>query len=286
LICDTHEGDILAHIAKSLEAALECQAKPYIITSGSLYIGTAILGTKFHLFVNNKKYESLPQDVFMACMRNIDAHSSSLSRILDLAAYDGEPSSINSMRDLRKMLISAKLSAQDRETILTLAVNLSFQVPFWVFNYVNIMSAISLISRPEEPISSSIPMHHSMLLTDDRIEEVLSAFGVNAPTFLFMSSTRYDVTEEGLAPLKGVSARWVPLVDAVLDMKKLMSERYITQPKALPSSSNATIRTFNEATRLKELKSSLITLALSGPDSDIPSEKKDIPKNDDNVDFF
>lgn len=284
IVSATTEGDILAHICKTAQISLEAQAKPYVITSGNVYVGTAILGTKFHLTIGNKTFSPLENSEFADLIRDVDAHTASLRRILEMC---GHTESVRSMRHLRDVVLIAKLSSLEVDQITDLAAKLSFTQPYWSFNYVNIIAAISLLLDSSKKIDVDIPMHPNFLFTKDRTEEVLSAFGINAPSFNFPSATKYMILEKPFSDLKSINMRWVPISDAVADFKRSITEGYITQPKSAPTSSNAAVRTFTEKQKIEDLKRMLQDLT-KAKGMFVDSSVKDLPpqKQDESVDFF
>lgn len=286
LISTTAEGSILAHIAKCVDISLQAQAKPFIITSINQYIGTAILGSEFTIYVELDKFEPMETPAFEKTLVNVDSHSAALQKIIEVASLEGDDRYPATMRHLRHILISKPLQDDERKEILSQAVNLSFIEEYWSFNSVNLENTLNLLIDPTQNISIRVPMNPEYLLTLDRYEEVLSAFGVNAPSFNFPGTTRYAFGEKPFKDLNKLVVKWLPVPEAINELKRVILEKCIYQPRGNIAQANATIRVFSDKKMVNDLKEQIIKL--SGFAKEVPEAiaQEKVEEKEESVDFF
>jgi hypothetical protein len=130
------------------------------------------------------------------------------------------------MRGLSVIVSGEKIDDIERQSIVKAAYNLSFKNKYWSTSVANIRYMMVFIRNPEKVIGEDIPMHPKFLFSNDRVEQILCAFGHQAPTFMITNAAKCVLTSK--EPPKNFHVRTATVETAVLDMKYIMENGYIT----------------------------------------------------------
>lgn len=195
----TNHGQELSHLAKVMEISMETQSVCYPVITGGTYEGAILLGYGYKIVHGEHVY--VPGDKLNDIVLNSYSHSASLKGILDILGSDAmETDSIPmTMRALAKRCALAKLSVTEKEKIKSLAKSLRFNESFWGQNPEKVKRVLEYLGSTEE-IPQDVPLHHTQLFYNDRLEEVLSAFGSMSITLDITSAPKINLERDGKVP--------------------------------------------------------------------------------------
>lgn len=235
LIATTEFGHEVSHLSKCIDIALQAQAAIYPVYHNNIYEGSVIFGAGFNISVRGKSIEPIAYADLQALVSESSAHSKAIREITQ--AVDQGPdifAECDSMRALSAIVKGLGLDEITRQTIIKAAHKLSFVQKYWSTSIPNIMQMVELLFDSEKEISVDIAMHPNYLFSSDRVEMVLSAFGHQAPTFMISGGQKCELKVE--QPPKNFHVRTTTVENAVLDMKYLIENGYITNNVANLSS--------------------------------------------------
>jgi hypothetical protein len=249
----TEAGNVLAHIVKTMEIALEGQARAIPLFTEGSYRGTIVSGTGWSAswdeeIVTAKSYTTLVDAVNVG-----NPHNSALDAILaaigNNEAWTVEARTrVTSMNSLRRLLKVAWTNATVKGVAAIQGPRLSFGERPWPINVDTLTRAMSLIrdAGTNHDFLNNIddlPIHHSMLMEDDNISIIWSCFGGMAPSFKIPhgrlqkldSSMTVEVPgrrgdEKKTVAVSRVGVRNVLLPQAIADLKWTINEKSIQNP--------------------------------------------------------
>jgi hypothetical protein len=106
------------------------------------------------------------------------------------------------------------------------ATHLAYKNTYWSTSAANIKTMMALLLSPDDAVNPDIPMHPRYMFYPSRYEEVLSAFGHMAPTFMIPNGTQTRL--DGGSPPKNFNVRTATIDIAIGDMKFIAENGYIT----------------------------------------------------------
>lgn len=262
VIRNTEWGKCMTHVFKCIEISFEtqCGIRPYI-TDGTYY-GCFIAGGAYHISVANKVYIPQPRDLVVTACNEKLPHANAWARVKKLLddLFDEETiKEIESTRDIHNLLLTEGNNYESKDLLLLRSEMGKCTLPkdkYLTPNISNIMLVLECIQQNKA--RSDVPMHSSMIGTLDPIECWMSAFGPTAPSFLVPGGRKMSldkpfestIKKQGTDSVKNVNkvaCYLVPLNQAVLDMKKVLEEKYIMNPFAnaiTRASTTAIVKTF------------------------------------------
>lgn len=276
----TEVGKQLSHFAFCIDAALQCQARPIPLITEGRYVGVFISGYGFQLKIQGTDYFPVPFEEVLKAIEETTTHSKVLAEVLSILGIEGSLDDAMSevakitkdpettMMTVRAIALSAKVSVADKAKILELGASLDFRNPQWPTNSNSISRALDFIADVSKPLPMTLPLHHSMLFSTDRLEVVWSCFGVSAPTFrpsggihVGLSDTTYTfttkkgpetITEEKSFDVLHVSH--AELNTAIADMNEVRNTKKVGILRQFRRESKNVLREFKgpDFTRVKE----------------------------------
>lgn len=227
VISDTNLGHEISHLCKCIDIAMKAQATLYPIYTHGIYEGTVICGAGYTVSVHGKVYTPLPYGDLQKLVSDKSAHSYALSKIVKLCEdKQTEIIACTSMRQLSKLLLECTFDELNKQEVIRLAHQLSYSTRYWSTSIANIHRALSFLPNPELEIPNDVPMHPKFVFSMDRVEQVMSAFGHQAPTFMIPGGKKCAFSDKD--PPKNFHVRTISVEAAVTDMKYLVEHGYIT----------------------------------------------------------
>jgi hypothetical protein len=227
VISTTDVGHEISHLSKCIDIAIQAQAIVYPIYAGTIYEGSIISGASFSIGIGEKVYEPLAYERLQDEVRKSSMHTRSINEISALLGNDdkGQPYVYSSIRELSAIAKERPIDEFQRQEMVKLAYNLCFDNRYWSTSPRYIEKALDLLLEPTR-ISNDIPMNPKYMFSVDPIECVLSAFGHQSFTFMIPNGSR---TELGVGqPPKNFHVRTIAVESAVLDMKYMLENGYVT----------------------------------------------------------
>jgi hypothetical protein len=228
VINTTSLGKEISHIAKCIDIALKAQATVFPVYSQSILEGCVISGAGYVVNVKENVYEPIGYAPLQDLVRNSSKHSQSLVEIKAQVpnTFHNRIDDCTTIRELSNILKGAELTDANRAAIMEAAVHLAYKNTYWSTAQNNVKTMLSLLSNPDLGIHPDIPMHPRFLFYSNRYEEVLSAFGHMAPTFMIPNGQRIRLVGE--TPPKNFHIRTATIELAIGDMRYLLENGYIT----------------------------------------------------------
>jgi protein associated with RNAse G/E len=225
-IAKTNAGNVLAHLTKCIRIGLNCQAQVYPLFTSDRYEGSVILGEGFSITVCGIEYKPI---VSTELRRLIAESGTNIAILREIAqqCHDDDVMRCNTMRELSQLLRTKQLSEIDKKNLLDKVKHLDFGESFWGVNVTSISKSFDYIGNPEAPIETGEPMHYSAVFYTSRIQEVLSAYGPMAPSFMIPASRVIKLTAKTEMP-ELLVVRIVVLSTAVFDWNKMLETKSIT----------------------------------------------------------
>jgi len=273
----THCGKILAHIFLCLQAALEGQARLFVVQNGRRYLGCAVIGYNFHLTIGGIVKTPETAESLRSLLSSLDPHMQAVGEIVEV--LKGLELSAGGMEDVHgEMLESGKAvwrALQSREkavgddlkSLRDAVDRLSFEERYLTISKADILRWVRLLSDPvahHEEIDN-LPMY----LTGDSMydtsyeHQVISAFGPMAPSFLNTSGGRFRIPASGTdidhasikdaangdkRPLERILIVGKKVPIAVSDWRKMVKTREVSQNQTQRSSGYKNVA-FTESAR-------------------------------------
>lgn len=193
----TPQGDILSHVLKGIELALECQSQLFLLLDGQNYFGFTILGEEFTVFAHGSWHEPLPSDKLRAELDTLLTHDQVLERLVTAISrcnFRGEEkmvskASIEKPGDLLDVLaeIDTKASEDTQVELVTeLLKSLTFAGTYRRINAENIEWAIRAIVEDDvtalEKEKIYIP-YKDWAGVEEMAFQVLACFGTQSFSF-------------------------------------------------------------------------------------------------------
>jgi hypothetical protein len=228
MVASTRTGHELSHMAKCIDVALQAQCFVYPTYTNNVYEGTVICGAGYSIGFRDRVFGPSPYEELQKVVVKNSRHIVSLVEICKAARIE-EANDIMTIPDIRSLsmyLKNVQLDEIAKQEIVKHSMNLSFPNKYWSSSPANIGKALALLNDPDSIIPSDIPMYPKYMFTLDRVEQVLSAFGHSAPTFMIPNGRKCYLDTE--MPPKNLTARTVTVETAVLDMKYVSTSGYIT----------------------------------------------------------
>lgn len=237
VISNTDTGNKLAHMAATIDMAINAQAKAFPVFDGVEYIGTALLGAEFSLSVNGQTYTPHPFETLVKIVENFGVSQSILIAIGKVGCVEDEDGfewstgncpGIVGMEHLSNIVRSWSVSESDRDEIVKLASKLSLPTKHWAINSTTISDGLRYITESDADFPDASPIHFSMLFNGNKVDRIWSCFGGIAPTPMFDGGRKISLTDVNTPTT--ITFRQVPLTTAITDIKRLISEKKIAQP--------------------------------------------------------
>jgi hypothetical protein len=228
LICDTALGKEISHIGKCIDIALKAQAIIYPVYTGNIFEGCVISGAGYNVNVRDRMYAPIGYADLQVVVNEASTHQKSITIITGLVPINdtADIETCTSMRQLSNILKGIELDEISRRHIVEAAFTLCYENKYWSTSIANTQTMMDLLLAPEEVISQTVPMHPKFLFTSDRYEEVMSAFGHSAPTFMIPNGTKCNLSM--VTPPVNFHVRTTGIDIAIGDMKYIGENGYIT----------------------------------------------------------
>jgi len=241
VLSSTTAGKAYTHMYFGIDLAIRSGTVLYVLIEMDQYNGFVLLGARYTLRKRNIVYRPGSAENVKKLLSECSSHGSILMKIVE--GFDGiNYGEISSMRRLSILVNVGSLTQERKDEIVKLAPYLNFPQPVWSFNKSTVQRALELIADPTIVIPLDEPMHHSALFSRDRVYQVLSAFGYQAPILSIPGYPVFELKKSTVpAPLV---MRLATLSSAVQNLKQILDTGIIRN--GIKSKSN----TFNE----RELK--------------------------------
>jgi hypothetical protein len=227
VISSTEYGLVVTHICKCIDIALQAQSMIYPIFHNAVYEGSVICGSGYCVNMQKKRYEPISYADLQVLVRDSSAHSKSIKRIASIVADKYDYDIVESMRELSNHLKGVKLDELQKQEIVKVAQGLSFlNSRYWSTTTTNVKQMLDHLMNADDDLPEGMPMHPKFLFSNDRTELVLSAFGYMAPTFMLPNGSKIKL-DRGEPP-KNLLVRTIAVETAILDMKYMVENGYIT----------------------------------------------------------
>jgi hypothetical protein len=128
------------------------------------------------------------------------------------------------MRKLGSILQDVPLTEEAKRDILKKAMHLNFPQKYLPMNPDSVSKALQLICSMDD-VPFDMPIHPSMLFTENKAQSVLAAFGYNAPSFMIPNSPLCAL--DGAFKGKHLTVRSVPLATAFVDYGDMVQMKAI-----------------------------------------------------------
>lgn len=225
IIAKTDAGNVMAHLCKVIRLSLSSQGRAFPIFSGHVYEGCILSGARLFVGLNGLVYRPLGFDKLQEEVGGYSMHGKVLSEILDVIGKINRVDAIPTMRSLRELLLSSQMSEEERDQVRRLSVHLHFPGDkFLAVNSQTIMKVLNDLASTEEGEDTTLPLHHSALMSRDKVFVALASFGYQAPSFMIDNCPKVPI--RGNAP-NTLVIRQKPLDLACVDWKKMMETREI-----------------------------------------------------------
>jgi len=227
-ISTTSLGSEMSHIAKCIDLALQAQAIIYPVYTGAVYEGTVISGAGFTIVKNGDVYEPMAYADLQERVVASSAHSRAIEEIVDAVNNEDEFSmkGCSTIRQLSNLLKEEDLDESARSRVVKAAHNLSFENKYWSTSAYYVQSMLSYLVDEKVAIPDDVPMHPKYIFYSSRIEEVMSAFGYEAPSFLIPNGKQLELSK--VEPPKNFHVRTLPIATAIGDMMYVLEKGVIT----------------------------------------------------------
>jgi len=253
------------------------QTRPYLLVSGNSYLGIILFGAEYK--ISNGPFEQLEpctSGQLLRLLRNQSSHQGSLTK---LAGVLRKPEhELLSMRTISNFARGVALTEDQKTNIVTWCKCLNFNTNAWKLNDSTVLEAFRYMNDPAIPMPDDVHMNPNSIFYSDRYEEVLSAFGYQAPIFDLGGCATLHLTNR--EPPRRLRYRLVTLQTALGSYRRIKSDRTILNN---PSNSLSSIYSERDVDRSKiqEVWSALKSFAnaanptSSSSSSDIPQPGQD-----------
>jgi len=219
----TDAGNVMAHLCKVVHLSLRAQARAFPFVIEGVYQGCVMSGGRFWVGINGQVYKPLPFAALQEETGSYHMHSRVLNRILEIID-DEDIRRPDTMRTLRRVLLDATLTEDERDEVRKLAVNLHFKNDkFLAVNAQTISRILKDLTSSDNSEDSTLPMHHSALFSRDKVLVSLSAFGYQAPSFQIENCPKVSLTSS--KPPQTLVLRQKPLDVACVDWKHMLESK-------------------------------------------------------------
>jgi hypothetical protein len=168
-------------------------------------------------------------DQFLVVVQDNTMHRKSLQKIIAAVGtvHGQDISDCEDIRTLSKLLLTFAMDEVTKSEVVKHAMHLNFRNKYWSTSAANIHTALFYLANPSEDIPTDVPMYPKYIFSIDRDEQILSAFGHSAPTFMIPNGKKCEMGKME-APPKNLTIRTVSIETAVLDLKYIRDHGYIT----------------------------------------------------------
>jgi len=158
----TPQGDVLGHVLKGIDLALECQAQLYVLLDRTNYFGFVLLGSEFQIFAHGKWVAPLPADKLREELSTLLSHDQILDKLVTaLGACNFDDSARMIARkdlatpvgllDILSDVNTKSTDSKQLDLVSDLLKNLSFPGSYRRINAENIEWAIKTIIEEDSP---------------------------------------------------------------------------------------------------------------------------------------
>jgi hypothetical protein len=271
-VCKTEHGAVMAHVLRVIEIAFACQGTIRLVKpTGHSYGGAVILGGLFTLKVWDRLHHPVDRTELLSQIHSASPHQASLDFIFnniyyaDDAARNAAKASVRNVRDVSFQIRSHGVVEAQRKAVVEKAYLLSFAgekelLSPTAHNIVEVLTAISNDAIPE----SSFPMHPEAVLEESKAGRLLSAFGIEVPSFLVPGGKKMSlngnfsvktnvpgaVGQAAQQTIHKIAVIGLPLADALRDLETVRKDQYVLNPygnmSAARVSTAGIVRTFEK----------------------------------------
>lgn len=210
----TRSGHILSHLVKCLEISMSANCGIKAIFDNGIYEGCVLQGYGYTLSTHSKIYSPSTSDDLYEDISALDTHSKMQDEILNALRVGGVdigdiPDSLDSMNDLRMLLLQARLNETQKKDIRESAVKLRFRYRKWSINLGSITKLLSTLQEGVSSISDDYPIGPEALFSNDPVEIAMSCFPSDGcPSFRHPSGVPIDLrAKKAPVPPQSTTAR-------------------------------------------------------------------------------
>jgi hypothetical protein len=250
VLSSTQFGKSLTHLFTVIGLSVTAQARVIPLFEGVVYKGAVLSGGGFTVVRGESSYRPQVSDLVRGAIRDIGSNVSILNRMLNIttlkkAGYADALAGMKSMGSVRNQFIMLKLSAEERDQVIGLAKQLSFNESTLAINPES-FARVAAYAADDDKDLEELPIHHSQIFSTNRLHVAWSAFGSMAPTFRLPSGTplslekswagRSVTREGGTVEVTGnvtrISCNVVILKKALEDLDMMVSRKEVLNPLA------------------------------------------------------
>lgn len=214
----------LSHIYKLIDISIMSQTRPYLLVSGSSYLGIILFGAEYKL--SNGPFELLepcPSTQLLGLLQNQSSHQGSLTKLAGVLRKN--ENDLTSMRVISKFARGCALTEDQKNNVITWCKCLNFNAIPWRLNDSTVLEMFQYMNDPTVPVSEDVYMNPNSVFYFDRYEEVLSAFGYQAPIFDIGGCATISLTNRD--PPRKLRYRLVTLQSALGSYRRIKTDRTI-----------------------------------------------------------
>lgn len=190
-------GDVLAHLYKCLDIAMDCHSGCAPFFSNRVYEGCVLMGgVGATLSYNGETVEFESMDDLKREFSTASSHAAALSSIGSKFPLDkrGKVMESQTMYDLRRECLTLSCSQDTRDFILQEATRLEFGLQHWVISPAKLKAFFHLISDFSNNLSSEEPIGRLSLFSKDPLRVALTCFGEKScPSWDIPNGTRVSL---------------------------------------------------------------------------------------------
>jgi len=259
----TEVGKQMSHLYYCIGVGIEAQAKVRFVRDGGSYIGCALEGSNFTIFVNQQEYNPGTRENLFDAIKAAGSNDMITRSIMNACGFKNDVDlwPLDSMFALRTKLMKIRSQPIKHKEIEKLAAELRFpEKRFWKTSAQMIVQAVGYLTDDKAvndyEETDDFPIHYTSLFETDKDYVIWSCFGGSAPSFMIPGGQKMDLTKQLMANVQvmgrggkstsskvaptRVSMRMIALSLAVEDLKKMKKEKAFYNPFALPNVSRST----------------------------------------------
>lgn len=250
VICKHEAGKVLAHIMKCIDICLTVQGTMrFFENSTHQYEGSIIYGGFFTLQLGTALYEPVESSELKPLVDKASAHGIALEFIfskLNYADATARATAMDAMTSIREVAVEIRTHAWNPTyeiEMIKKAHFLSFRgdKDYLYPNSHNITEVLKAIAD-DSVIESRFPLHPEAITSVNRTYRLLSAFGIEVPTFMvpggkkmsldgnFTVSGRNEAGNPTQVDVHKVAVSFTDLKRAFTDFERVKKEKSIQNP--------------------------------------------------------
>nr|WCL23001.1 hypothetical protein [Armillaria spp. ambi-like virus 3] len=248
IICRTELGFELAHMYWCIALAIETRSQILaIVPSSKKYLGCMIIGDGYNMDIRGRLISPCVRGDLVEAFGTLNPHDGALAKIYWLLEYGSAEARIqdrDACKSLRGLWLDIKnhpQRADKTDELKKLAMQLSFPgsepLSATAYNVATILGAIADTNLSED----KFPLYPTCVVSNDRSERLLSAFGAYAPSFMvpggkmMMLDKPFEVqvgkkSEGNTKNVTKIGYIMKPLDAAVVDLERIREIKGVMNP--------------------------------------------------------